>query len=180
MIDEPDTFQSRAAVRRQNAKESTKAGAKSSNSSVYERKWKNFKAFCMDEKIQEDNGNLYPERNGQPSTDIIGKTVEYFHLKIVDEGCDPGEAINIRSALASIYKRNFHRIETWKVIDDGTTEGMPTSSIVVSEAVQYYKTISVRRREEDRKAHFLFVLGTCPEFGKKPEIWEPIPSTIPT
>ena len=128
---------SRAEARKENAERSTKAGVKGSSSNLYERKLKNFKAFCMDEKIQEGNGMVDPDGIGKPNADIIGKIVECFHFKIVEEGCDPGEAINIRSALASVYKRTFHRIGTWKVNEDGITEGTPTSSIVVNEAVQY-------------------------------------------
>ena len=93
----------------------------------------------MDEKVQEGNAVVDPEGNDQPNADIVGKIIEYFHFKIVEEGCDPGEAVNIRSALASIYKRNHHRIGTWKVNEDGSTEGSPTNSIVVNEAVQFYK-----------------------------------------
>lgn len=130
---------SRAATRKEQAEQTAKAGVKGSSSNVYERKWKNFKAFCMDENVQEGNGVVDPESSGQPNADIIGKIVEYFHYKISEEGCDPGEAINIRSALASVYKRRFHRIGMWKVNEDGTTEGTPTNSIVVNEAVQFYK-----------------------------------------
>lgn len=130
---------SRAEVRKAGAEQTARAGVKKSSSSVYDRKWKNFRSFCMDEKVQEGNAVVDPEGNDQPNADIVGKIIEYFHFKIVEEGCDPGEAVNIRSALASIYKRNHHRIGTWKVNEDGSTEGSPTNSIVVNEAVQFYK-----------------------------------------
>ena len=138
-MDDIQTNRSRAATRKEQAQQTAQSGVKGSSSTVYERKWKHFKAFCMNESVQEGNGVLDPESSGQPNADIIGKIVEYFHFKISEEGCDPGEAINIRSALASVYKRKFHRIGTWKVNEDGTTEGTPTNSIVVNEAVQFYK-----------------------------------------
>lgn len=37
-----------------------------------------------------------------------------------------------------MYKRKFHRLGEWKVLENGQTQGKPTNSIVVNEAVQYY------------------------------------------
>ena len=47
--------------------------------------------------------------------------------------------MNIRRALASVYKRKFSRIGEWKVLPDGSTEGSPMNSIMVTEAMQYYR-----------------------------------------
>ena len=57
---------------------------------------------------------------------------------MVETGCDPGEVINIRSALASIYKKKMGCIGEWKVTSTGT-DGSPTNSIVVNDSVLYYK-----------------------------------------
>lgn len=125
--------------RRDIAIASSNAGVKGSSSNLYERKWKHFKCFCSDEKLQEGLGTLNPESDDQPTESVIGKIVEFFHYKVVEEGCDPAEVINIRSALNSIYKRRFGRIGEWKVHQDGSTEGNPTNAIMVTEAIQYYK-----------------------------------------
>lgn len=93
----------------------------------------------MDEKLQDCNGILDPESSEQPTDDITGKIVEFFHYKVVEKGCDPGEVVNIRSALASVYKRKFLRLGEWKVLENGQTQGTPTNSIVVNEAAQFYK-----------------------------------------
>ena len=90
----------------------------------------------MDEKVKDKNGSIDPDASGQPNAYIVGKIIDYFHFKIVKENCDPGESINIRSSLASGYKITFHRIGTWKVNEDGSTDCTPTNSIVVNEAVQ--------------------------------------------
>jgi len=86
VMDEIQINSSRAATRKEQAEQTAQAGVKGSISTVYDRKWKQFKAFCMNESVQEGNG-------------------VHFHFKITEEGCDPGEAIHIRSALESIYKR---------------------------------------------------------------------------
>lgn len=78
-----------------------------------------------------------PSAQNQPTADVIGKIVEYFQYKIVENDCDPGEAVNIRTALASVNKRNFNRIGVWKVHEDGSREGSPTNAIVVNESVAY-------------------------------------------
>ena len=93
----------------------------------------------MDEKVKDGNGTIDPDASGQPNADIIEKIVEYFHFNIVEDNCGPGEAIKKTSALDSVYKRKFHGIGTWKVNEDGSTEGTPTNSIVVNEAVPYNK-----------------------------------------
>ena len=64
----------------------------------------------MDARIQEGNGVLDLEDTQQPSAEVIGKIVEFFHYKVVEMVCNPGEVVNIRIALASVYKRKFSRI----------------------------------------------------------------------
>ena len=134
-----EIMSSRATSRRANAHATTRAGVKSSSSSLYERKWRQFRTFCMDARIQEGNGVLDPDDPQQHYTETFGKIVECFHYKVAEMGCNPGKVVNIRSALASVYKRNFSRIGEWKVLSDGSKEGCPMNSIIVKEAMQYYR-----------------------------------------
>lgn len=53
-------------------------------------------------------------------------------------GCDPGEVVNIWSALSSAYKRKFGRVGEWKESADGSTEGSPLNAIEVTEEMKYY------------------------------------------
>lgn len=128
-----------ATKRRAEAAASTMAGVKCSSAYLYARKWSQFRAFCMDSKLQEGNGVLDPDGEKEPSGDVVGKIVEYFYYKVVEKGCDPGEVVNIRSSLASVYKRRFHRIGAWKVSDDGKTEGSPVNSLLVMESMRMYQ-----------------------------------------
>lgn len=112
-------------------------GIEGSSSSVYERKCNNFRDFCKDVSIQEENGILDQSGHDQPTADVIVKKVEYFQYKIVENGCDPGEDVNIRTALSSVYNSKFNRIGVWKVHGDGSTEGSPTNKIVFNKSVAY-------------------------------------------
>lgn len=114
-------------------------GVKGSSAGLYERKWAQFKAFSMDPMLQEGNGILDPDCCDEPSSDVISKIVEFFYYKVVEKNCDPGEVVNIRSALASTYKRKFGRIGEWKVLSDGTTEGSPVNSLLVTESMKSYQ-----------------------------------------
>lgn len=77
----------------------------------------------MDVSIQEENVIMDPNEPDPPTADVIGKFVEYFQGKIFDDVRDPGECVNFRTALASIYKRKFNRIGACKVNENGSTEG---------------------------------------------------------
>ena len=136
---ETEIMSSRATFRRASAHATTRAGVKSSSSSIYEHKWRQFRTFCMDARIQEGNGVLDADDPQQPSTEIIGKIFECFHYKLVEMGCNPDEVVNIRSALASVYKRKFSRIGEWKVLPDSSTAGTPMNYIMVTEAMQHYR-----------------------------------------
>lgn len=136
---EREHMSSRATSRRANAHATTRAGVKPSSSSLYERKWPQFHIFCMDARIQEGNGVSDPDDTQQPSAEVIGKIVEFFQYKVVEMGCNLGEVVNFSSALASVYNRKFSRIGEWKVLPDGSTEGSPMNSIMVTEAMQNYR-----------------------------------------
>lgn len=120
---------------RANAAASTTTGVKDSSSTLYAPKWKQFKASCLDAKLQEGFGDLNVEEDGQSNDSIIGKIFKFVHYKVVEEGCDTAEVKNIRSSLNSIYNKKFQRIGEWKVREDGATEGNPTNSIMVMEAL---------------------------------------------
>ena len=128
-----------ARIRKFRASDAFKNAVRCSSTTQYESKWKQFCAFCKDAKIQEENGTIDPEASNQPSEAIIGKVIEFFYYKVVEKGCSPGEAVNIRTALASIYKRRFGRDGPWTVCSNGVTNGNPMNSLVISEALQYYK-----------------------------------------
>ena len=128
-----------AGIRKKRASDAIKNAVRGSSSIQYESKWKQFCAFCRDPRIQEENGTLDPEAPGQPSEAIVGKVIEFFYYKVVEKGCSPGEAINIRTALASVYRRRFGREGPWSVNANGSTDGNPMNSLVISEALQYYK-----------------------------------------
>lgn len=49
----------------------------------------------------------------------------------MEKGCAPGEVLNIRSSLASVYKINVHIIGHWKVSEDNKTEGTSVHSLIV-------------------------------------------------
>ena len=141
MSGDPETeiMSSRTTSCRADAHATTRAGVKSSSSSVYERKWRQFRNFWMDARIQERNEVLDPEDPQQPLAETIGKIAEFFHYKVVEMSCNQGEVVNIRSALESVYKRKFSRIGEWKVLPNGSIEGSPMDSIMVTEAMQYYR-----------------------------------------
>lgn len=128
-----------SASRRANAEAISMTGVKGSSAGLYERKWVQFKKFCLNPHLQEGSGVLDPDGGEQPNSDIVGKIVEYFYYKVVETNCDPGEVVNIRSALASIYKRKFDRIGVWKVLDNGKTEGSPVNSLMVCESMKAYQ-----------------------------------------
>lgn len=128
-----------AFVRKDIAKKTSASGVKNCISYVYDSKWEGFRKFCIDENLQMGNGTLDPSGSKDPTEAVFGKIVEYFHYKLVEMGCDPGEVFNIRSALASIYRRKHGRVGEWKVLKDGGTEGTPTNAIVVNKSVLYYK-----------------------------------------
>lgn len=90
-------------------------GVKTSSSAIYDKKWGQFKSFCMDENIQDVNETINTEKC-----------------------CDPGEVINIRSALANIYKRKFNRVEEW-FVENGVTRGSPVNEIVIQEIIKSYQ-----------------------------------------
>lgn len=52
-------------------------------------------SFCFDEKLQEGNGTLDPEADGETSAGIVPKILHFFIYKVVEKDCDPGEVINI-------------------------------------------------------------------------------------
>ena len=134
---ERELMSSRATSCRANGHATTRAGVKPSISSLYERKLQQFR--FLDARIREGNGVLDPDDTGQPSGEVIGKTVGCFHYKVVEMGCNPGEVVNIRSALESVYRREFSRIGECKAPPDGSTEGSPMNSIMVTEAMQCYR-----------------------------------------
>lgn len=134
-----------ASERRAAAIQTSKGGIQKKSADLYDKKWKGFKEFCMNPELQQSNGVLDPDGEDQPSADIVGKIVEYFHFRVLEEGCDPGEPINVRSALSSAYRRKFGREGRWSVDEDGKTKGSPTCSIAVNEAAAYY------HREKKRK-----------------------------
>lgn len=83
---------------------------KMSSSILYDRIWGQFRKFSMEGNIEEGNGVFDLEGVDQPSLDDVSKRVEFFYYKVFELNCDPGEVINIRSVLASIYKRKIQRI----------------------------------------------------------------------
>lgn len=149
-------------VRKLAALETARGGIQKTSSELYEKKWKGFKEFCRNENLQGSNGTIDPDGDGQPSEDIIGNIVEYFHFRVLEEGCDPGEPINVRSALASEYKRKFGRVGEWKVNKDGNSSGTPSSSIEVKEAASFYKR---EKKKKVSNGHCLSDSATCPSSG---------------
>lgn len=128
-----------ATRRRKGAAASTMGGVKSSSAKLYALKWEQFRKFCMDEKLQEGSCVMDPEGVNEPTPDIVSKIVEFFYYKVMELGCDPGEVVNIRSSLASVYKRKFARIGEWKVYPDEKTEGSPVNSLLVLESMRMYQ-----------------------------------------
>ena len=116
----------------------SKKGIKPNSADQYERKWKQFVQFCTDVELQGADGIVDPEGEGQPNEMIVGKIVLYFSYVVQEKGCDPGEVDKIKSALASRYKRQFHRVGEWKEFN-GTTEGSPTNAIIATESASFYK-----------------------------------------
>lgn len=57
---------------------------------------------------------------------------------VVEQGCDSVEVVNIRSALASIYKQKCGLIGDWKILPDCITAVYPVNSIMANESLQYY------------------------------------------
>lgn len=75
----------------------------------------------------------------RPTHCITGKKVKYFHYKVCEEGCDPGEVVKIRCAWASVNKRTSYRLGESKILDNGLTERTPPNALDRNEAIKYYK-----------------------------------------
>lgn len=76
---------------------------------VYE-KWSQFNQLCLAEKLKEGTDFFDPEGVGNPCENIVGNILDLFIFKVVKK-LDSGEIVNFRSALTSVYKRKFLRVE---------------------------------------------------------------------
>lgn len=57
----------------------------------------------------------------QLSVNLVGNILGYFTCKEVEQCCDPGEFVNIRSSLDIIYKRRFGRVDGCHLLPNGAT-----------------------------------------------------------
>lgn len=69
----------------------------------------------------------------------MSKCSESFYYKVVKRNFDPGGLINICSAFAIVYKRNFYIAGEWKVLKGGFNDGSPVYSLLITDRISSYR-----------------------------------------
>lgn len=57
---------------------------KKCSANLYDKKWIQFKQFCVDINLQEGNGILDPEGEGDPFVKIVSKILAFFIYKVIE------------------------------------------------------------------------------------------------
>lgn len=99
---------------------------------------------------------MHPKGPGEPSPELIPKILDFFVLKVEEQRCGPGEVINIRSALASVYKRKFNRFGEWSVVN-GNTKASPPNNVMVQES---FESNQIQKKSIGFKRALLFTYAS--------------------